>query len=165
MTLEVAAVVKDAADVDRIPILAAAVEDEMARSVYEAERGLSAVAAETDMVRTRPFYHDFRPLDGIVTGGLALDVAERLHDKGLVPHLGVMAKLRFAPSEGVAKITAGFGRKNSLRMAALFSHDFARRLSRRRLLVPSDGRRLQDRPWFQTRCPRHGRWNRSPPRS
>src|ERR1039458_2887640 len=62
MTLEVAAVVKDAADVDRIPILAAAVEDEMARIVYDAERSLSAVAAETDMVRTRPFYHDFRPL-------------------------------------------------------------------------------------------------------
>src|ERR1035441_7997257 len=134
---EVAAVVKDAADVD--PILAAAVEDGMARIVYDAERSLNSVAAETDMVRRRPFYHDFRPLDGTVTVGLALDVAERLHDKGLVAHLGVMAKPRFAPSQGVAKIAAGFGRKNSLRMAALSSHDFARRLSRRRLLVPSDG--------------------------
>ena len=110
MTLQVAPIVKDAADVDRIPILAPAVEDEMARIVNDTERGLSAVAAEADMVRPSPFYHDLGPLDGTVTGGFACDVAERLHDQGLVAHLGVMAELRFAPCQGVAKIASGLGR-------------------------------------------------------
>jgi len=51
MTLEVAAIVKDASDIDYIPIVVAPVKDEMARIVYDAEGSLGAVAAETDMVR------------------------------------------------------------------------------------------------------------------
>ena len=117
--MEVAAVVKNAADVDRIPILAAAVEDEMARIVYHAERSLNTVAAETDMVRPSPFYHNLGPTDGTVTVGLALDVAEPLHDQRFVTRPGVMAELRFAPSQGVAKIAASFGREDDLQMAAL----------------------------------------------
>jgi hypothetical protein len=100
--------VKDASDVDYIPIVAAPVKDEMARIVYDAEGSLSAVAAETDMVRPSPFYHDLGPIDGTVTVGLALDVAERLHDQRFVTRSGVMAELRFAPSQGVAKIAASF---------------------------------------------------------
>jgi hypothetical protein len=80
MTLEVAAIVKNASDVDYLPIVAAPVKDEMARIVYDAEGSLRAVAAETDMVRPSPIYHDLGPIDGTVTVGLALDVAERLHD-------------------------------------------------------------------------------------
>jgi hypothetical protein len=119
MTLEVAAIVKDASDVDYIPIVAAPVKDEMARIVYDAEGSLSAVAAETDMVRPSPFYHDLGPIDGTVTVGLALDVAERLHDQRFVTRSGVMAELRFAPSQGVAKIAASFAREDDLQMAAL----------------------------------------------
>jgi hypothetical protein len=42
VTLQVSAILKDAADIDHIQTLAKAVEDEMARIMYDAERSLAS---------------------------------------------------------------------------------------------------------------------------
>ena len=105
---------QDAADLNHIPILAMSVEDKMPGIVYDPDRSLGAVAAETDMVCPNSFFHEFRSLDGTVPRWLALDVADRLHDKSLVTQPSVRAKPHFAPYQCVAKIPACFGERTTL---------------------------------------------------
>jgi hypothetical protein len=80
MTVEIAGIMQDAADLNHIRILAVSVEYKVPGIVYDPDGSFGAVAAEADMVCPNSFFHEFRSVAGTVPGWLAPDVADRLHD-------------------------------------------------------------------------------------
>lgn len=106
---EIASIVKNAADLDRIPSFAHSIKNEMPWIVNNPERGSCAVAAEPDVVCPGALNKNSGALRGTWTNRVGLKIANCLRDQRFVPKSGVPAELLFAPDECVEDVTAGGG--------------------------------------------------------